>query len=78
MIMSGSFLPSPWSSTNHSLLGSKEPALLCNHMVLGGFHLSGFGVNQAQPLTGSVEFFSLSENQELPCRIDGKVDRNPL
>src|ERR1700677_3768696 len=27
----GSFLPSPWSSTNHSVLGSKEPALLCNH-----------------------------------------------
>jgi len=42
------------------------------------FHISGKCVNQAQPLTGSVEFFSLSENQELPCRIDGKVDRNPL
>src|SRR5271170_1567432 len=35
MIMSGSFLPSPWSSTNHSLLGSKEPALLCNHVAFG-------------------------------------------
>jgi hypothetical protein len=27
-----SILPSPWSSTNHSLLGSKESALLCNHV----------------------------------------------
>ena len=27
----GFFLPSQWSSTNHSVLGSKEPALLCNH-----------------------------------------------
>src|SRR5271170_6752003 len=27
----GSFLPSQWSSTNHSVLGSKEPTLLCNH-----------------------------------------------
>src|SRR6202453_917706 len=30
--MSGSFLPSPWFSTNHSLLGSQEPALLCNQV----------------------------------------------
>src|ERR1700733_1130456 len=29
--MSGSFLPSLWSSTTHSLLGSREPTLLCNH-----------------------------------------------
>ena len=28
----GSFLPSQWSSTNHSVLGSKEPTLLCNHL----------------------------------------------
>src|SRR6202453_4632426 len=42
--MSGSFLPSLWSSTNHSLLGSQEPALLCNHVVLLRFHLSGYGV----------------------------------
>jgi hypothetical protein len=33
--MSGSFLPSPWFSTNHSLLGPKEPALLCNQVKLG-------------------------------------------
>src|ERR1700678_1557393 len=33
--MSGSFLPSPWFSTNHSLLGSQEPALLCNHVAFG-------------------------------------------
>jgi hypothetical protein len=32
MIMFGSFLPSLWSSTNHSLLGSKEPTLLCNQV----------------------------------------------
>src|SRR5271168_3582340 len=44
MIMSGSFLPSLWSSTNHSLLGSKEPALLCNHVDFGQFHLSGYRV----------------------------------
>src|SRR2546430_17012592 len=30
--MSGSFLPSPWSSNNQSLLGSREPALLWNHL----------------------------------------------
>ena|SRR5215469_13667277 len=30
--MFGSFLPSPWSSTNHSLLRSKEPTLLCNQI----------------------------------------------
>jgi hypothetical protein len=36
--MFGSFLPSPWSSTNHSVLGSKEPTLLCNHLnPLDGF-----------------------------------------
>src|ERR1700724_2242152 len=28
----GSFLPSQWSSTNHSVLGSKEPTLLCNQV----------------------------------------------
>src|SRR5580692_6605385 len=36
MIMFGSFLPSLWSSTNHSLLGSKEPTLLCNHYLFIG------------------------------------------
>jgi hypothetical protein len=30
--MFGSFLPSLWSSTNHSLLGPKEPTLLCNQV----------------------------------------------
>jgi len=30
--MFGSFLPNLWSSTNQSLLGSKEPTLLCNHL----------------------------------------------
>jgi hypothetical protein len=24
--------PEPWSSSNHSLLGSRGPALLCNHV----------------------------------------------
>jgi|SRR5580692_6608176 hypothetical protein len=33
--MFGSFLPSLWSSTNHSLLASKEPTLLCNHRRCG-------------------------------------------
>jgi hypothetical protein len=33
--MSGSSLPSTWFSTNHSLLGSKEPALLCNQVDFG-------------------------------------------
>jgi hypothetical protein len=31
-ILFGSFLPSLWSSSNHSLLGSREPTLLCNHV----------------------------------------------
>src|SRR5258705_10313085 len=31
-ILFGSFLPSLWSSSNQSLLGSKEPTLLCNHV----------------------------------------------
>src|ERR1700678_3062339 len=39
--MSGSFLPSLWSSTNHSLLGSREPALLCNQVKSGQIHISG-------------------------------------
>src|SRR5258708_25140203 len=30
--MFGSFLPSLWSSSNHSLLGLREPTLLCNHV----------------------------------------------
>jgi hypothetical protein len=30
--MFGSFLPSLRSSINHSLLGSEEPTLLCNHV----------------------------------------------
>src|SRR6202050_4307225 len=32
MNMFGSFRPSIWSSTSHSLLGSKEPTLLCNQV----------------------------------------------
>src|SRR6202789_4697976 len=39
--MSGSFLPSSWFSTNHSLLGSQEPALLCNHVPIREFLMSG-------------------------------------
>jgi hypothetical protein len=35
IIMSGSFLPSLWSSSNHSLLGSRESALLCNQVCTG-------------------------------------------
>jgi hypothetical protein len=31
-ILLGSFLPSFSSSTNHSLLGLKEPTLLCNQL----------------------------------------------
>jgi hypothetical protein len=31
-ILLGSFLPSQWFSTNHSVLGSKEPTLLCNQV----------------------------------------------
>src|SRR5260370_22162012 len=31
-IMFGSFLPSLWSSSNQSLLGSREPTLLCNQV----------------------------------------------
>src|SRR3974390_839742 len=30
--MFGSFLPSLWSLSNHSLLGFEEPTLLCNHV----------------------------------------------
>src|SRR5260370_1723383 len=30
--MFGSFLPNLWSSTNQSLLASREPTLLCNHL----------------------------------------------
>src|SRR5258707_1113104 len=30
--MFGSFLPSLWSSSNQSLLGSREPTLLCNQV----------------------------------------------
>src|SRR5258707_5808818 len=32
-ILFGSFLPSLWSSSNHSLLGSREPTLLCNQVL---------------------------------------------
>src|SRR6204780_5764638 len=42
--MSGSFLPNLGASTNHSLLGSQEPALLGNQVDFVGFHLSGYGV----------------------------------
>jgi DNA-binding CsgD family transcriptional regulator len=35
--MFGSFLPSQWFSTNHSLLGSKEPTLLCNQVTYWNF-----------------------------------------
>src|SRR5260221_9284240 len=31
-ILFGSFLPSLWSSNNQSLLGSREPTSLCNHV----------------------------------------------
>src|SRR5258708_11036114 len=33
-ILFGSFLPSLWSSSNHSLLGLREPTLLCNQVSL--------------------------------------------
>ena len=31
--------PELWSSNNHSLLGSREPTLLCNQVLLGQFDL---------------------------------------
>src|SRR6266436_7198748 len=31
-ILFGSFLPSLWSSSNQSVLRSREPTLLCNHV----------------------------------------------
>src|ERR1700686_660387 len=34
--MFGSFLPSLWSSSNQSLLGSREPTLLCNQASQNG------------------------------------------
>src|ERR1700677_2181216 len=34
------FFPSLRFSTSHSLLGSQEPALLCNHVVLAEFSLA--------------------------------------
>src|ERR1035441_2649353 len=42
-ILFGSFLPSLWSSNNHSLLGSREPTLLCNQIpgYYSGKRLSG-------------------------------------
>src|SRR5260221_7559576 len=43
-ILFGSFLPSLWSSSNQSVHRSREPTLLCNHVVFGHFHLSDFGV----------------------------------
>jgi hypothetical protein len=43
--MFGSFLPSLWSSTNHSLLGPKEPTLLCNHLG-STTNFSGYRVYQ--------------------------------
>src|SRR5580700_2100980 len=55
MIMFGSFLPSLWSSTNHSLLGSKEPTLLCNHLNPHG---------RLMRLPGATENFLGS-----PCRF---------
>src|ERR1700726_286153 len=36
--MFGSFLPSLWSSSNQSLLGSREPTLLCNQVPQNGFN----------------------------------------
>src|SRR5260370_24937999 len=35
--MFGSFLPSLWSSSNQSLLGSREPTLLCNQVPYQDF-----------------------------------------
>src|SRR5580704_11423334 len=72
MIMFGSFLPSLWSSTNHSLLGSKEPTLLCNHLVLAGFHFSGLGVvsNDADRFKRFCFLFFLSTNTPSPRHAD--------
>jgi hypothetical protein len=36
IIMFGSFLPSLWSSTNQSVLGSREPTRLCNQVEIAG------------------------------------------
>jgi len=33
--MFGCFLPSLWSSSNHSLFTPKEPTLLCNQLLTG-------------------------------------------
>jgi len=35
--------PEPWSSNNHSLLGSREPALLWNHVDSSDFRLGDSG-----------------------------------
>src|SRR5260221_10913550 len=40
-ILFGSFLPSLWSSSNHSLLGSREPTLLCNQVKSPQNQISG-------------------------------------
>ena len=49
MLSGGSFLPSLSSLKNYSLLGSKEPTLLCNHLKQC-FTLTVCGLTRHVPL----------------------------
>src|SRR6266853_1825658 len=57
--MFGSFLPSLWSSSNQSVLRSREPTLLCNQVLLKSsmWITSGWPWTRAQP----------SNEQQLEC-----------
>src|SRR5216683_62959 len=52
--MFGSFLPSLWSSSNQSLLGSREPTLLCNQ-VDSGLRLRAVSARSARRVRVSEE-----------------------
>src|ERR1700733_15391556 len=69
MIIFGSFPPSQWSSTNHSLLGSKEPTLLCNHLSTGAH----FTIYQACGSIPSVTLFKHDGQAWLHVTLNTKL-----
>src|SRR6516164_615264 len=60
--MSDSFLPSLRSSSNHSLLGSRESALLCNQ-VGPGTHSSDFSTGQKKAVSPRLDRLA-----RVPCQ----------
>src|SRR5215472_4087362 len=71
--MSDSFLPSLWSLSNQSLLGSRESALLCNQVGISYHDPDRGPIFDSASLTASTEVDS-SQNQMRLAWLSAKPD----